>query len=579
MLFCICVVVANHMSMDNEDRLIWMLRDTVGNSMKNIIIIWFLIGLMSFLSACSGSSSEDNPFVNDGNSQDDTDGDATNDDSLIDEGDLTNVSYLPLMTIERHKDWYNGVDQDVFLYYFKSPFIFHFMINPIDASTGEAISTASAEDFTILNDGIPTNPRVNFPLLQKVVGNTVQLRSAIVVNTSTSMDVTKQNATEFINEIKAYIDAVKNSSISYIANQEFTIWAFDGVISEVTAGATSNEDDLKAALDSLRDDWLAGVYAGGGANYSYDAVVQAIGRYVGEGAFSTGSTLVFRDSVTAEADDNDLIDYLSPDLSSASSLLLFSAGYGNTENFDEVFVTQAIESQSTLRYEEGVELAGQTTETIPYTKTLIYVVPDGEPSDDVFRGLASTTIENSFSGTGYSFAEDVLEAQESDLEEKLSLNNQHVLRWTSVFRSGDGHSIDVKTRTADDKFGYILTINPIDFGVGFSDDPPQPQVEITGANNEYLASGTDQLDSYDAAITYADEISRFYPATRWTNQEFENSDYTWTFSGSDFTANDDGSVTLNTTDFPVTLILTNSGIEHQGATISDSFTLTIYASK
>ena len=86
--------------------------------------------------------------------------------------------------------------------------------------------------------------------------------------------------------------------------------------------------------------------------------------------------------------------------------------------------------------------------------------------------------------------------------------------------------------------------------------------------------------AYDSATTYANLISTFYPATRWTTQTFEESDFTWTYPANSMIENENGSVTIDSENatFPITLTLTNNNIEHNGATITDNFTLTIQES-
>jgi len=101
---------------------------------------------------------------------------------------------------------------------------------------------------------------------------------------------------------------------------------------------------------------------------------------------------------------------------------------------------------------------------------------------------------------------------------------------------------------------------------------PEPSVEITGANDEYLPADIGNSGAeYTSAIAFYDQIQTFYPATRWTNTEYESSDYSWASSGQ-INANADGSVTVDTGNtFPLTITLTNN-------VISDSFTVTVYES-
>ena len=539
--------------------------------------------LLSLLTACGGSdSSEDSRFGGQDKTQDDTVVDDVNDDEpgdiILGDTELTNVSFLPLMTMERHKDWYDGTQEGVLLSYGKGPYIPYYTINPINATTLEPITTAKASDFSIVEDDIPLNPKVNFPTLQKVLGNSVKLSTALVINTSSSMDSVDKAA--FIQEIKNFVSLAKASNTSFMSEQAFTVWGYDGDAVEETGGFKYDTTSIHAALDGVLNQWtVSGYRHNTGSNYTYDAVVEAIGRYVGDGAFSvTGDSLAFKDSFSG--DQNDLEDDITPDLIKASSIIVFSAGFSSTNRFDEEFVVKALESQSTFVYEEGVVPSGAATETKALPKTFVYVVPDGEPVDEILEANATSVIKTSISGGKYSFSSGVLDAVETNIKIKTGLNNQHVLRWASSLRAGKGHTRQIKTRTDDGKFGYAITTDNLDFDPAVSVGMPMPSVEITGANNEYLSAGTTDNFGYNTAVAYANEITRFYPATRWTNQIFSNSDYTWTSNPSNaFTLNTDGSVSVNTALLPVTLGLTNSNINYEGGTITDNFTLTIFSSK
>ena len=497
------------------------------------------------------------------------------DDTSVDLGTVTNYSYLPLMTVEQFKEWNTPENENVFLTYGHADLISLYTINPIDATTGAPATGASATDFNILEDGIPVNPNVSFPLLQPILGNQIDLRTAILINTSSAMDAVDQAA--FISEIKAYVTAAKASSVSHIRNQEFVVWGYSGGIVEETGGATAVEADVLAAIDTVSTNWTNGVYEVVGANHTYDAIVRAIGRYVGKGEFETAADLSLRDEFTLE--DNDLEEKVTPDSIVASSIVLFSAGYGSPDQFGEEFVKKALDSQYTLAYQLDIELQGRDTATEIVGKPLIYVVPDGESQDSILVEKASSVISNTISGGAYSFADEVVTAQINALNDKFVLSNQHVLRWASAIRTGEKHSLEVSSRTAEDKFGYVLTVD--DYGIDsvITNSMPDPQVEITGANNEYIASNN-IANTYDIATTYSNLISTFYPATRWTNQSFTSADYTWSYTPlNSMTENADGSISISATaTYPITLTLTNNGIVHNGATISDDFILTIEAS-
>ena len=136
--------------------------------------------IISLLVACGGGDTIE--------VADDTDIGDTSSDDLVSTGPATNVSYLPLMVLGVYKDWSGFAVDNQFYSYSKPAYITQYLINPVNATTLEPISTAKASDFDITEDGIPLNPMVNFPLLQKVIGNSVQLKTAIVINTSSAMD-------------------------------------------------------------------------------------------------------------------------------------------------------------------------------------------------------------------------------------------------------------------------------------------------------------------------------------------------------------------------------------------------------
>ena len=519
------------------------------------------------LAACGGGD----PIEEVSDATDDTDAEEG---SSVELGNTTNFSYLPLMTVEKYKEWSGGEEDDVFLTYGRSPSIRMYTINPINATTGLPAQNAAATDFNILEDAIPVNPRVSFPMLQPIVGNEIDLRTAILINTSSAMDVVDRVA--FIDEIKAFVTASKASTVNHIKNQEFTVWGYSGEISEVTSGATSVEADILSAIDTLSANWLNGVYESTGANHTYDAIMRAIGRYVGPTEYVAAADIELRDSITLE--NNDLIEFVTPDTIIASSIILFSAGFGSSNLFAEEFAKKALESQHTLAYDLSTNSAGQSAETEIIGKPLIYVVPDGEEQDSIIVDKASRVVTTNISGAGgtYTFADAVVTAQKDALEEKFVLSNQHVLRWASAIRAGEKHSLEVSSRTAENQLSYTLAV---EFDVAaHTFSMPDPQVEITGVNNEYIASNN-LLATYDVATTYASLITTFYPATRWTNQDFASSDYTWTYSpANSMVENANGSVTIASgATFPITLTLTNNNITHDGNTVSDDFVLTIEA--
>lgn len=534
--------------------------------MNNKIIPLFLL-ISALLSACSGSdvdSRQADPAAKDS---------GTDDGSLVDDGTFTNVSFLPLMLVELYQDWSGLSSDNLFQGYGKSPYITYYTINPVNASTLAPVIDAKASDFNIKEDGIPLNPKVNFPMLQKILGNRVNLSTALVINTSSAMDGVDKLA--FIQEIKDYVSASLASSTYYISNQRFTVWAFDGLIAEETfakGGLTNDINDINEALDLVLTKWRSDAYGEyTGANHGYDAILRAVGRFTANGPYN--HPVILRDSATGEA--NDLDDEVTPDFIKLSNIVYFSSGYSATNQFNEEYVVKALESQSTLIYDAA---QGPSNATVNLGKGLIYVIPDGGLEDDIIAAKSDAVIKDNLSNNAYNFSSSVIEAQVAAVNKRAVLGNQHVLRWASSIRTGEGHSIEISTRTADDKYSYTLTVDPYT-PFPSSEPMPEPQVEITGLNDEYLSADNPATprSAYDTATAFASQISTFFPAVRWTNQAFTNADYTWVSSPANaITRNSNGSVSLNSNAvYPVTLTLSSSTIEHQGGTITDGFVLTI----
>lgn len=551
--------------------------------MKTTIKFWIFCVPLIILTACGGgddlSSSNPTPVTD---VDPDTELDPVVPDTDTDTG--SNISYLPLMTYESYDEWYGGI-APVYRSYSRDPYIKYFTINPVNATTLEPINTATADDFIISEDGLPVNPRVSFPLLQAIVGNQVKLRTAIVINTSSSMYDTEANDANFIQGIKDYVAAAQANSNYYMAEQEFTVWGYSGVAIEETNGATTDNAQINTALDTVLSNWQSGAYESYGGNNTYDAIVEAVGRYDGPGEFTLNPTLEYKDSTTAAVDDNDLVDRVTPDFIKASTVILFSTGAGTPNIFGPEFAGKALESQATQTYQSTSTPNGSNTDSELLGKPLIYVVPgDLASADDEIIDLAYSTINVLPSSGTYSFSSAIVSAQIASLDAKNISTNQHSIRWASAIRSGVGHKILFETKTASNKFGFKLN-SDLDFATTDTSPLPTPQVEITGANNEYIATNSvvlTNVPAYDAATTYADLISKFYPATRWTNQEFNPvTDYVWTYSpvGAINISTTDGSATIAAgATYPITLTLTNSAIDHQGGIITDDFVLTILES-
>lgn len=510
------------------------------------------------LVGCGGSSGGAGGQTPTDTDSGDTPSDEKTSDDLIDDGETNNVSFLPLMTYELYSEW-SGMDNNSLVYQIENPFINHFMITPVNATTLEPIDNASISDYSISEDGIPLNPKANFQMLQKVLGNQVWLDTAIVVNTSAAMSSVDKAA--FIAEIKDFVSKTRNSTDTTIATQRFTVWGFDGGqkegdggIQRETVGFANNVADANTALSTVLTKWQDGSYQVAGSNHAYDAVIEAIGRFVGNGPFGVEEDL--RDPL--EFDNNyelydDLTDRFTSDAIIVSNVVLFSAGYSDTNRFDGDTMIKALNAQSLSKYDTDSAPSGATTATKDLGKALIYVVPPGESKDDVIEGVATATIDATYSNGEYSFADDIIAQQIDAITARINRNNQYLVRYASSVRAGTGHTGELKTRTSDESYGYTIS-----WKIDRDDVPdellnmPTPEVEITGANNEYLSADT----------AYLSEINTFYPATRWTNTQYASDDYEWN-STLTFTTNTDGSITIPVNAGSGQLTLKNTKIDSE----------------
>lgn len=532
----------------------------------------FLLSLLFalFLVGCSGEGINEiqNDDSSNGNGDDSGGGDVD-----FEEG-TSDVTFFPLVILEKYKDWSGFTEDEMLQGYSRSPYIKHYFISPADADTLAPVTDAVIGDFSIKEDDIPINPKVSFPILQKVIGNQVQLNTAIVINTSSAMDAINKSA--LIAEIKQFISNASSHSSSLISNQRFTIWAYDGQayegqggIVEETSDFQTNTATLEAALDTIESNWNNNAYEVSGSNHTYDAVVEAIGRFVGNGPTSIAEDL----SDAGDGNSNDLYDQFTPDLINISNVVLFSAGRSSAGRFTDPasgvdMVTKALESQSLIVYDSTIAGTGSSSETDIISKSFIYVVPDGEIQDEGLVALASSVLTPSVSGGSYTFSSDIINAQISAVNERIRDSNQYLIRYASTLRSGEKHITVLSTKTADNQYGYSITseVSPNDI-----DSPmPTPSTEITGPNGEYLAAGFTFQD-YVQADVFADQVQTFRPATRWTNTVYEAADYSWASTGN-IVRNTDGSVTIDSNNtFPFTITLTNT------VTLG-TFTINVYES-
>lgn len=500
------------------------------------------------LSGCSGSSS-DSGIGNNDSSNDSGSGDSGSDSgSNNDTGPTQGVSYLPLSVYEAY-DEFSGEDRGGTFSSDSDPaYVISYLINPIDAATQETISTAETSDYSVTVDGLAIDGHESFPMLQKVIGNTIHLRTALVFDLSQSMY--QADISALINEAKAYVaDAQGYTGDASIATQEFTVWAFGSNTEELTGGFTSQTDDINAALDLVvaRSQATDASYLGSASNL-HRAVVEAIGRYTDE-----DEGYDFGDSV-----DNDLIDYSSKDGIWMSQLVIFSSGPDTYLEFNEELFSQGIGSQRLIKYGED---AG--TETF-INKPVFYYVVGGDTNGDTYQLLSDTaevtTNINLISGTSYSFSSSLIANQIAAIDTRIDRDNQYVFRYALLPRIGEHTSVFQSSNAIGHNYSLTTTYEETETTDDLNDGIGSPYseyinggivtslVEITGPNGEYISNARASLAT----------VSSFLPATRWVNNP--PSDYSWSLTNGTFSVSgDDGTVTISSiSDGPSILTLTSA---------------------
>ena len=509
-----------------------------------IKIIFILFGL-SLLVGCSGEP----PAA--------TDSEAGEDDSALESVSGRNVTFLPLSILETSQE-YSGLSEDnlyVTERYF--PFIHGVMLAMFDSKTLQPES-GTIDDFIITEDTQAIDPLESFPILQRVGPIPTYLHTAIVIDTSGSVRDTV-GLNKIVSEAKALIDLLQASSDPLIANQRFTVWAFAQQVRELTSGFSSDKAVLDAALDRVLTENL------GRTSNLNQAIVESIGRYEGSGgAGSSSQNFIFRDQ---PGENNDLIEGVSTKRIQLSSLILVSSGSDNLHVFDDEQVKVAMESQSQVVFTANVdETATETdpeSETVTETETVTKNF--GKPFIAVLVGndpmTASSITDNASNvinlkgqtGDSIIFAAGVAGFQASLIELRKRQDERYLLRYASPLRQGS-HERDITTGAVD--ASYSLTA-PIEIeGVQTWGMPSEvylenviTSVEITAENDRYLQS-----------FVNINDTNVFYPATRWTNSVYVNTDYSWTLDGNAMSYNvDTGAVTIIPADITgiSTLSLTN----------------------
>lgn len=469
-----------------------------------------------------------------------------------------NVTFLPLSILETSSDYSGFEDDNIYRTQRDYPYISKYLVSVFDSAT--LTSTAGTiDDFLITEDDIVVDPLESFPILQPIGAIPTYLHTAIVIDVSNSVEATV-GFNPIITETKAMIAAMKASSDSVIANQRFSIWAFGRNVKELTSGFTADTTALNSALDTIST-----VDVKEGSNLK-QAIIEAIGNYDGEGGEGSNGDFTFRDS---GGTNNDLIEEVNTDRIQLSSLILITSGSDNLNVFDDDQVKTALESQSQVIFDTATtSSSGTTSATKNFGKPFIAVLVgnDAVTSAVITDNASNVIILKKVTGE-LDYAARVTSFQTALITQRKRESDRNVLRYASPLRQGT-HAGVLSTSAVD--FRYSLT-HEIEFqsaqSVGMPSEVYIPDVitsvEIVGENNQYLQN-----------VININNTDTFYPATRWTSNQFAISDYVWKLDGtiqlSDPTT---GAVTITPASISssATLSLTNNAInETKSIQLTDS---------
>jgi hypothetical protein len=458
-----------------------------------------------------------------------------------------NVTFLPLSILETSSDYSGFEDDNIYRTQRDYPYISKYLVSVFDSTT--LTSTAGIiDDFLITENGTVVDPLESFPILQPIGAIPTYLHTAIVIDVSNSVKATV-GLNPIITETKEMITAMKASSDSVIANQRFSIWAFGRNVQEITSGFTADATALNSALDSILT-----VDVKEGSNLK-QAIIEAIGNYNGEGGDGSNGDFAFRDSGST---NNDLIEEVNTDRIQLSSLILITSGSDNLNVFEDDQVKTALESQSQVIFDTATSSgAGTVSATKNFGKPFITVLVGNDAVTSVVITNNASNVINLKKVTGeLDYAAQVVSFQTKLITQRKRESDRNVLRYASPLRQGTHEGV-LSTSAVD--FKYSLT-HEIKFQapqtVGMPSEVYIPQqvtsVEIVGENNQYLQN-----------VININNTNTFYPATRWTSNQFAISDYVWQLNGavqsSDLTT---GAVTIDPASISSSSILslTNNAI-------------------
>lgn len=497
---------------------------------------YLLLTLAAFLLTACGGSSGSSLFDSD-NGQLDNDGKPVT--------NKRSNTYYPLDIYQQGKEY---VEDDAFLGLVFDGFVFAHMIAPVDANTLEPARQPSVDDYTLTLNEEKANKDEHGLMMQKVIGLPVQLRTALIVDTSPSNQANKD---DLINAIKQYIVSAQASSDPTIRNQEFTLMSFGTTPTWYVPDFTRDISILEAGLSTLKSEWQSN----GGFSALYQSIVVAIGAYVGKGAAditevdyrSDGNNDLTEGYITNAS--NDQLSHLV-----LGNVVLFSAGGDTVTYFDLEDAQAALDWQSYLVYEDEVKdeesadkgdsdgaLEGMTFSGKP----LFYVSIGSEVSKKV-RSISTKVIETN-TLSNFNFFDSLISNQQLSVATRSRLDNMYMIRYIVPQRDG---IVDLKLASDTGKKDYALGAE-LTFDAPLLLPEPTPVLEITGPNNSYLAGERVSVS----------QVTTLFPAVRWdAYNNISKSGFSWQVGGVNRAANDDGSIALTVSDVGKIVVLTNGDL-------------------
>lgn len=459
-------------------------------------------------------------------------------------------------------------DSGVFDGVWFNPLIHGHVIAPVNASNLQPLEDPSVDDYSLTIDGEPVSYAEHGLMLQRIVDLPVTLRTALIIDTSSSnSSAVGVDESALVAEIKRYLEQVALSSNQTVRDQEFTILAYadpESGMEPLVDEFTSDRNVLNAGLDSLLEEgsWESR----GRSSATYEAIVRAVGRYIGSGSASRSSDLdLLNDSLQDLTEsylyDGEYLDGTATQLTGmrVSNVILISSGANtNTQTFTYDDALAALQWQSLLQYStenqtgEGVldgDAETQSSETVAVGKPMYYVsvASAAQEADERIASLASAVIDTN-SLTSFNFSSALVANQENGLAPRVRPDNQYLVRYSLFERDG---THEVVLASESNGYNYRLTTE-LDFSDGSALGDPQvePQVEITTAQNEYLPLASLSVSS----------VNELHPATRWTAINYGVNDYVWTVDGVERPADEFGAIKLTSSDIGRVVTLTNTSL-------------------